>query len=48
VIGSKRYTAEEALAIGLVDKVVPKDKVLEATRSQMDEWIILPGNEACR
>jgi len=43
VIGSKRYTAEEALAIGLVDKVVAKDKVLEATRSQMDEWIILPG-----
>ena len=48
VIGSKRYTAEEALAIGLVDKVVAKDKVLEATRSQMNEWIILPGNETCR
>jgi len=43
IISSKRYIAEEALAIGLVDKVVPKDKVLGATRSQMDEWIVLPG-----
>ena len=44
VLSSKRYTAEEALAIGLVDKVVPKDKVLEATKAQMDELITLPGN----
>ena len=43
IISSYRYTAEEALAIGLVDKVVPKDKVIEATKSQMDEWIVFAG-----
>ena len=44
VLSSKRYTAEEALAIGLVDKVVPRDKVLEATKSQMEEWTVFSGN----
>ncbi|XP_068762659.1 enoyl-CoA delta isomerase 1, mitochondrial-like [Montipora capricornis] len=40
VLSSKRYTAEEALSIGLVDKVVPRDKVLEAAKSQMEEWTV--------
>ncbi|XP_068717225.1 enoyl-CoA delta isomerase 1, mitochondrial-like [Montipora capricornis] len=40
VLSSKRYTAEEALSIGLVDKVVPRDKVLEAAKSQMEEWTL--------
>lgn len=43
ILSSKRYTAGEALAITLVDQVVPKDKLLEATKSQMDELIVLPG-----
>ncbi|XP_044183979.1 enoyl-CoA delta isomerase 1, mitochondrial-like [Acropora millepora] len=37
LLSSKRYTAQEALAVGLVDKVVPKDEVLAATKSQMEE-----------
>ena len=44
IISSKRYTSQEALAVGLVDKVVPKDEVMKATRSQMDEWIVFGGN----
>ncbi|XP_067045399.1 enoyl-CoA delta isomerase 1, mitochondrial-like isoform X2 [Acropora muricata] len=37
LLSSKRYTAQEALDVGLVDKVVPKDEVLAATKSQMEE-----------
>ena len=44
VLSSKRYTAEEALSIGLVDKVVPRDKVLEAAKSQMEEWTVFSDN----
>lgn len=46
ILSSKRYTAGEALAIKLVDQVVPKDKLLEATKSQMDELSVLPGKNA--
>lgn len=43
LLSSKRYTAQEALAVGLVDKVVPKDEVLAATKSQMEELTAFSG-----
>ena len=43
LLSSKRYTAQEALAVGLVDKVVPKDEVLTATKSQMEELTAFSG-----
>lgn len=46
LLSSKRYTAQEALAVGLVDKVVPKDEVLAATKSQMEELTAFSG-EIC-
>ena len=43
ILSNQRYTAEEALAIGMVDKVVPKDKVMEETKSELEKWVAFSG-----
>ena len=43
ILSNQRYTSEEALAIGMVDKVVPKDKVMEETMSEMEKWVAFSG-----
>lgn len=39
ILSNKRYTSEEALAVGMVDKVVPKDKTMEETMIEMEKWV---------
>ena len=39
ILSNKRYTSEEALAVGMVDKVVPKDKTMEETMVEMEKWV---------
>ena len=46
ILSSERYAAEEALAIGMVDKVVSKDKLLDAAKSQMDKLTVFSGEKA--
>lgn len=43
ILSNHRYTAEEALSIGLVDKVLAKDKVMEETKSEMEKWVMYSG-----
>lgn len=43
ILSNYRYTAEEALSIGLVDKVLAKDKVMEETKSEMEKWVMYSG-----
>ncbi|XP_020611377.1 enoyl-CoA delta isomerase 1, mitochondrial-like [Orbicella faveolata] len=43
ILSNQRYSAEEALSIGLVDKVLPKDKVMEETKSEMEKWVMYSG-----
>ncbi|KAJ7340274.1 positive regulation of protein sumoylation [Desmophyllum pertusum] len=43
ILSNKRYTSEEALSIGMVDKVVPKDKVMEETKSELEKWVKYSG-----
>lgn len=43
ILSNARYTSEEALSIGLVDKVVPKDKVMEETKSELEKWVMYSG-----
>ena len=43
ILSNQRYTAEEALSIGLVDKVLPKDKLMEETKSEMEKWVKYSG-----
>ena len=40
----KMYSAQEALSIGLVDQLVPKDQVLEAAKTELKTWLRIPGN----
>ncbi len=37
------YSAPEALKIGLVDELVPEDKVLSAAAETMTKWLAIPG-----
>lgn len=37
------YSAPEALKIGLVDELVPEDKVLSAATENMKKWLAIPG-----
>ena len=39
----KMFSSEEALKVGLVDKLVPKDQVLEAAKKEIGKWIRIPG-----
>lgn len=43
ILSNKRYTSEEALAVGMVDKTVPKDKVMEETMVEMEKWVAFSG-----
>ena len=43
ILSNQRFSAEEALSIGLVDKVLPKDKVMEETKSEMEKWVMYSG-----
>ncbi|XP_078347719.1 enoyl-CoA delta isomerase 1, mitochondrial-like isoform X2 [Oculina patagonica] len=43
ILSNMRYTSEEALSIGLVDKVVPKEKVMEETKSELEKWVVYSG-----
>ncbi|KAJ7340272.1 hypothetical protein OS493_003004 [Desmophyllum pertusum] len=47
ILSNKRYTSEEALSIGMVDKVVPKDKVMEETKSELEKWVKYSGRTVC-
>lgn len=37
------YSAPEALKIGLVDQLVPEDKVLNTATETMSKWLAIPG-----
>ncbi|KAM7427803.1 hypothetical protein ABFA07_021127 [Porites harrisoni] len=43
ILSSKRYTAKEALDIGMVDKVVPKEKLIDEAKSQLNELTMFSG-----
>jgi len=45
ILSSKRYIAEEALAIGMVDKVVPKEKLIDEAKSQLNELTVFSGEK---
>lgn len=45
ILSSKRYTAKEALAIGMVDKVVPKEKLIDEAKSQLNELTVFSGEK---
>ena len=45
ILSSKRYTAKEALAIGMVDKVVPKEKLIDEAKSQLNELTLFSGEK---
>lgn len=38
-----RYIVEEVLFIGLVDKVLVKDKVMEEIKLEMEKWVMYFG-----
>lgn len=37
------YNAPEALKVGLVDELVPEDKVLSTATETMTKWLAIPG-----
>jgi len=37
------YNTPEALKIGLVDELVPEDKVLSAATETITKWLAIPG-----
>ena len=37
------YSAQEALNIGLVDKLVPEADILSAAQQEIQQWIKIPG-----
>lgn len=37
------FKTEEALNIGLIDKVVPQEEVLSAAQQEMQRWFKIPG-----
>ena len=45
ILSSKRYTAKEALAIGMVDKVVPKEKLIDEAKSQLNKLTVFSGEK---
>ena len=45
ILSSKRYTAKEALDIGMVDKVVPKEKLIDEAKSQLNELAVFSGEK---
>ena len=45
ILSSKRYTAKEALDIGMVDKVVPKEKLIDEAKSQLNELTVFSGEK---
>ena len=45
ILSSKRYTAKEALEIGMVDKVVPKEKLIDEAKSQLNELTVFSGEK---
>ncbi|XP_022372472.1 enoyl-CoA delta isomerase 1, mitochondrial isoform X1 [Enhydra lutris kenyoni] len=38
------FPPAEALQVGMVDKVVPEDQVLSAARSELAQWLAIPGH----
>lgn len=38
------YSTPEALKVGLVDELVPEDKVLSTATETMTKWLAIPGN----
>ena len=46
ILSSKRwYTAKEALDIGMMDKVVPKEKLIDEAKSQLNELTVFSGEK---
>lgn len=37
-------SSEDALAIGLVDKVLPQNEVLDGAKIELKKWLAIPGN----
>lgn len=39
------YSASDALKIGIVDELVPEEKVLNAAAATMSQWLAIPGKK---
>ena len=37
------FKTEEALSIGLIDKIAPQEEVLTAAHQEMQRWLKIPG-----
>lgn len=37
------YSPQQALSIGLVDKIVPQESVLKSVEEEMARWLKIPG-----
>ena len=37
------YSAQEALGIGLVDKLVPESDVMSTAEEEVQQWLKIPG-----
>ena len=38
------FPSSEALQVGLVDKLVPQEQLLEAAKEELKQWIKIPGS----
>jgi enoyl-CoA hydratase/carnithine racemase len=38
------YPQQEALQVGLVDKIVPAEQMQETVEAEMKKWLSIPGN----
>ena len=37
------FTPDQALSIGMIDKVVPQENIEAAAREEMEKWLQIPG-----
>ena len=44
----KLYGADEALKVGLVDRLCAEDQVVEAAKEEMSRWLKVNGQSICQ